>query len=130
MSASISCVTLPVDDLQKSIAFYQGIGLALEDGGAEEDQASFDVDGVSLVLMERSEFSTFSERTGNRPAGRGTSSAIISYFAESKGDVDALIAKVKAAGGQTPGAKDEEWGYAAYFADPDGHVWEVVHHQD
>lgn len=127
MSATISCVTLPVDDLKKSIAFYQGLGLTLEDGGAEEDQATFDLDGVSLVLMERSEFSTFTELTGNRPASRGTSSAIISYITESKGDVDAFIGKVKAAGGQTNGAKDEEWGYAAYFADPDGHVWEVVH---
>lgn len=127
MSATISCVTLPVDDLAKSIAFYQGIGLSLEDGGADEDQATFDVDGVQLVLMERGEFSTFTELTGNRPAARGTSSAIISYLAESKGDVDAFIAKVKSAGGHTNGAKDEDWGYAAYFADPDGHVWEVVH---
>lgn len=127
MSATISCVTLPVDDLAKSIAFYQKLGLALEDGGVEDDQATFDVGGVSLVLMDRGEFSTFTELTGNRPAGRGTSSAIISYIAESKGDVDTFIGKVKAAGGQTNGAKDEEWGYAAYFADPDGHVWEVVH---
>src|SRR5262249_44630847 len=44
MPAAISCVTVPVDDLQKSIAFYRdGLGLAVEE--SDEDHAVFDLDG-------------------------------------------------------------------------------------
>ena len=39
MPAAISCVTFPVDDLQKSIAFYRdGLGLAIEEQDEEHDQ--------------------------------------------------------------------------------------------
>ena len=53
MPAAISCVTVPVDDLQKSIAFYRdGLGLAPEEQDA--DHAAFDLDGVYLVLLAAS----------------------------------------------------------------------------
>ena len=55
MPAAISCVTVPVDDLQKSIAFYRDVlGLTAEE--QDEDHAAFDADGVYFVLLNRSEF--------------------------------------------------------------------------
>jgi predicted lactoylglutathione lyase len=125
MPAAISCVTVPVDDLQKSIAFYQnGLGLTLEE--SDEDSAIFDLDGVSLTLMQRSEFGTYVERLGHRPAARGAAETIISYFTESKGEVDTVMAQVQRAGGQIVAASDEDGVYSGYFTDPDGHTWEVL----
>jgi catechol 2,3-dioxygenase-like lactoylglutathione lyase family enzyme len=79
MPAAISCVTVPVENLQKSIAFYRdGLGLTIEE--QDEEHAALDLDGVYLVLLERSEFGTYVERVGHRPAARGAAETIISYF--------------------------------------------------
>lgn len=125
MPAAISCVTFPVDDLQKSIAFYRdGLGLSLEEN--DEEHASFDIDGTYLVLLDRSEFGTYVEKVGHRPAARGTAESIVSYFAESRADVDAVMNKAKAAGAGITGPSDDDGVYSGYFTDPDGHTWEVI----
>jgi predicted lactoylglutathione lyase len=126
MPAAISCVTVPVDDLQKSLSFYRdGLGLSPEE--QDEDHAAFDLDGVYLVLLNRSDFGVYVESVGHRPAGRGSSEAILSYFADSRQEVDGLIAKAKGAGATVTPAEDDEGVYSGYFTDPDGHVWEVLH---
>lgn len=125
MPAAISCVTFPVDDLQKSLTFYRdGLGLTVEE--SDEEHAAFDLDGVYLVILDRSEFGTYVEKLGHRTAARGTAETIVSYFAESKEDVDAVMAKAKAAGAQVSPASDEDGVYSGYFTDPDGHTWEVL----
>jgi predicted lactoylglutathione lyase len=125
MPVAISCVTVPVDDLQKSLAFYRdGLGLTPEE--QDEDHAAFDVDGVYLVLLNRSDFGVYVESVGHRPAGRGNAEAILSYFADSRADVDAVMAKAKGAGATTSPAEDDEGVYSGYFTDPDGHTWEVL----
>jgi len=45
MPVAISCVTLPVDDLPKSLAFYQNV-MGFQPDEQDEDHAAFDVDGV------------------------------------------------------------------------------------
>jgi predicted lactoylglutathione lyase len=126
MPAAISCVTVPVDDLQKSIAFYRDVlGLTPEEQDA--DHAAFDADGVYLVLLDRSEFGVYVESVGHRPAGRGSAEAILSYFTESREEVDSLLAKAKAGGATVSPAEDDEGIYSGYFTDPDGHTWEVLH---
>lgn len=125
MPAAISCVTIPVDDLQKSLAFYRnGLGLTPEE--ADDDHAAFDLDGVYLVLLDRSEFGVYVETVGARPAARGNAEAILSYFASSREEVDALMAQAKAAGAETTETDDDEGVYSGYFTDPDGHTWEVL----
>lgn len=125
MPAAISCVTVPVENLQKSIAFYRdGLGLAVEE--QDEEHAALDLDGVYLVLLERSEFGTYVERLGHRPAARGAAETIISYFTESKGEVDTVMAQAQKAGAQIIAASDEDGVYSGYFTDPDGHTWEVL----
>lgn len=126
MPVAISCVTLPVDDLQKSMAFYQGVmGFTADE--QDDDHAAFDVDGVYLVLLNRGDFSVYVEGVGHRPAARGQSESILSYFAESTGEVDALIAKAKGAGATVSEAEDDDGVYSGSFTDPDGHVWEVLY---
>jgi len=125
MPAAISCVTVPVDDLQKSLAFYRdGFGLTPEE--QDEDHAAFDLDGVYLVLLNRSDFGVYVESVGHRPAGRGSAETILSYFANSRDEVDQLLNKAKAAGATVSPAEDDEGVYSGYFTDPDGHTWEVL----
>jgi len=126
MPVAISCVTLPVDDLQKSIAFYRD-ALGFSPDEQDEDHAAFDVDGVYLVLLNRSDFGVYVESVGHRTATKGNSESILSYFAESTGEVDAVIAKAKAAGAGASDAEDDEGVYSGCFTDPDGHVWEVLY---
>ncbi len=129
MPAAISCVTFPVDDLQKSIAFYRdGLGFTVEE--QDDEHVAFDADGVYLVLLERSEFGTYVEKVGFRPAARGAAETIISYFAENRGEVDAFMAKAKAAGATVSAASDDDGVYSGYFSDPDGHTWEVLFDQE
>ena len=126
MPVAISCVTLPVDDLQKSLSFYQNV-MGFSPDEQDEDHAAFDVDGVYLVLLNRGDFSVYVEGVGHRPAARGQSESILSHFAESTGEVDALIAKAKGAGAAVSEAEDDDGVYSGSFTDPDGHVWEVLY---
>ncbi|UPT62016.1 MAG: VOC family protein [Hyphomonadaceae bacterium JAD_PAG50586_4] len=126
MPAAISCVTVPVDDLRKSVGFYSALGLTPEE--SDEDSAAFDLDGVYLVLLQRGEFGVYVESVGHGAAAKGSSETILSYFTDSRGDVDALLAKAKAAGaGAVTPAEDDEGSYSGYFTDPDGHIWEVLY---
>jgi len=125
MPAAISCVTVPVDDLQKSIAFYRDV-LGLTPEEQDGDHAAFDADGVYFVLLDRSEFGVYVEGVGHRPASRGNAEAILSYFAESRGEVDALVAKAKGAGATATAPEEDDGVYSGYFTDPDGHTWEVL----
>jgi predicted lactoylglutathione lyase len=125
MPVAISCVTVPVDDLAKSIAFYRdGLGMSPEE--QDEDSAAFDLDGVYLILLNRSEFGVFVESVGHRPAAKGQSESILSYFCGSREEVDAVLNKAKSAGATLSPAEDDEGVYSGYFTDPDGHVWEVM----
>jgi predicted lactoylglutathione lyase len=125
MPAAISCVTVPVDDLQKSIAFYRDV-LGMSPEEQDEDHAVLDADGAYLVLLQRSEFGVYVESVGHRPAGRGSAEAILTYAAGDRGEVDTLIAKAKSAGATVSPAEDDEGLYSGYLTDPDGHTWEVL----
>ena len=122
MPAAISCVTLPVDDVNKSVAFYSAVlGVSPED--RDDDQASFDLDGVFLVVTKRGDFADLVDNA----AGKGSVSAMLSYFADAKGDVDAVLSAAQGAGGSVSAAEDDEGSYSGSFTDPDGHVWEVMY---
>src|SRR5690606_1592973 len=126
MPVAISCVTVPVDDLQKSLAFYRdALGFTPEE--QDGDHAAFDVEGVYLVLLNRGDFGDYVESVGHQPTARGASESILSYFTDTREEVDAVLAKAKAAGATVTDAEDDEGVYSGCFTDPDGHVWEILH---
>jgi predicted lactoylglutathione lyase len=128
MKPKIDFLTLAVNDLSKSIAFYRdGLGFPTE--GVQEgfsDHCLFELErGFSLVLYQRESFVNF---TGNKAQDGKSAGFIISYFAESNEEVDAILnAAIRAGGTQIGQAKEEPWGYTANFADLDGHQWEIAH---
>src|SRR5690606_8145296 len=104
----------------------KALGLTPEE--SDEDSAAFDLDGVYLVLLQRGEFGVYVESVGHGAAGKGSSETIVSYFTDSRGDVDALLAKAKAAGaGAVTPAEDGDGSHSGHFTDPDGHIWEVLY---
>jgi len=129
MKPRINCITLGVDDIARSLAFYRdGLGLPTPDNTNGADHAALALPGgLYLVLVLRAEFAGYTKFTNQTDAQRGTSECILSYFASGKEEVDSILNRIEAAGGAVPDrAKDQPWGYAGFFSDPDGHMWEIV----
>ena len=131
MKHRISCITLGVDDLNKSLAFYRdGLGLETKGifGQEFEDGAVvfFDMnEGLKLALFPRASLA----KDARIPVtARSSSDGSISHNVASKPEVDAIMQKAARAGAKiTDPAHDRFWGgYSGYFQDPDGHLWEIA----
>ncbi|AGN00976.1 glyoxalase/bleomycin resistance protein/dioxygenase [Salinarchaeum sp. Harcht-Bsk1] len=129
MDPSISLVTLGVDDLEESIRFYRdGLGLPLQDREADSDVAFFTLEGTWLSLYPRE---LLAEDATVPDEGPGFSGVTIAHNVETKAEVDETLQEAVDAGGRlVKPAQEVFWGgYSGYFADPDGHVWEVAYPQ-
>lgn len=133
----IHVVTLAVDDLEKSLAFYRRLGLespgvvASEFPGDEEMAAGaiamFELEGgFFLCVFPRAELAKDAKVPVAEP-GSGLFS--IGHAVGSREEVDALLDKAEQAGATvTVRAYDRPFGvYSGYFKDPDGHLWEILH---
>lgn len=125
MTLRLSLVTLGVADVAASTAFYRALGL--EPGGASEAAVTFfDMDGVILALYGRD---ALAEDAGVAAVGGGFSGITLAWNCAGTAEVDAALTLAVAAGGRLikPAEKVFWGGYSGYFADPDGHLWEVAH---
>ena len=136
MSPRIDVITLAVADLEQALDFYrEALGLdspgvtGTQFAGDETQPAGavvmFQLDGeLTLALYPRSELAKDAEIPPG-PAQSGEFS--IGQFVATRTDVDALLARAKAAGATVTAPHDRPWGiYSGYFRDPDGHLWEVI----
>jgi catechol 2,3-dioxygenase-like lactoylglutathione lyase family enzyme len=125
MPIRLAMITLGVADLAAATAFYRRLGL--ETGGGSDAAVSFfDMDGVILGLYPRD---PLADDAGVERGGSGFSGITLAWNRPSPAAVDAALAEAVAAGGRiTRPAQKTFWGgYSGYFADPDGHLWEVAH---
>ncbi|WP_323016877.1 VOC family protein [Castellaniella sp.] len=131
MKPRISVITLAVDDLQRSLVFYRdGLGLATEgiigEQFADGAAAFFDLQpGLKLAVWPRKSLA----KDSGLPLSKASATEIsIGHNVSSRAEVDAVMTQAKAAGAMiVKAAQDTFWGgYAGYFQDPDGHLWEVV----
>lgn len=125
MDGNISLVTLGVEDLAASTAFYEALGWS--NTTASQESVTF-LQGASIVLgLFGREALADDAQIDNEPAGfRGVALAI---NLASEAAVDAYFERAAAAGAH-PQKKPEKvfWGgYSGYFTDPDGHLWEVAY---
>jgi predicted lactoylglutathione lyase len=122
--ARITLVTLGVADVDRSRTFYRSLGW--ETAVDMDDFAVFRTAGSFLALYPIADLSRdIGDDTPTDPPRR---SALAINVASAE-EVDAAIAEALAAGGALLAAPARaEWGgYTGYFADPDGHAWEVAH---
>lgn len=125
MEQRLSVITLGVSDLDRAQRFYQeGLGWTL--GAAEEQIRFFQLNGLILALYPRQ---ALAEDVQLPAAGAGFRAMTLAYCARSREEVDADLQRAMAAGGRlVKPAQEVFWGgYSGYFADPDGHLWEVAH---
>lgn len=131
MKPRIKVITLGVDDLERSLAFYRdGLGLSTKGiiGTEFEDGAVvfFDMnDELILALYPRAALA----KDAKIPAGPPSPSELsIGHVVKSRKEVDALVQQAERAGARvTDPPHDRFWGgYSGYFQDPDGHLWEIA----
>jgi catechol 2,3-dioxygenase-like lactoylglutathione lyase family enzyme len=124
-------VTLGVDDLERSLAFYRdGLGLPTRGIVGREFEygaaAFFELQGgLVLALWPRS---SIAQDTGLLRSPASATELTLGHNVRSAGEVDALMQRAEAAGARIvkPAGPAFWGGYAGYFQDPDGHLWEVA----
>ncbi len=121
----IALVTLGVDDLAKSAAFYEALGLK-RSRASQETIYFYDMDGVVLALFPTG---MLAEDSAVPAEGHGFRRQTLAWNVPDAATVDAAFARVLAAGARgTKSPYKTSWGgYVGHFADPDGHLWEVAH---
>jgi catechol 2,3-dioxygenase-like lactoylglutathione lyase family enzyme len=131
MNPRISLLTLAVSNLERSLAFYRdGLGLPTKGIVGREFEhgavAFFELSGgikLALWAQDNVQHDTGIEKTPLCPTG-----FTIGHNVASRGEVDAVMAAAQRAGAKVAKAAQETFwgGYAGYFQDPDGHVWEIA----
>jgi catechol 2,3-dioxygenase-like lactoylglutathione lyase family enzyme len=131
MHPRVTLITLAVDDLERSLRFYRD-GLGLPTAGivgqefAHGAVAFFDLaQGLKLALWPRA---SLAHDTGLPPGPRSATEFSLAHNVASAQEVDAVMDQARRAGATvTKPAGPTFWGgYAGYFQDPDGHLWEVA----
>jgi hypothetical protein len=131
MRPRITLITLGVDDLERALRFYHdGLGLPTPGIVATEFEhgavAFFDLQaGVKLAIWPRN---SIAHDTGISKSPPSPTEFTLGHNVSSKEEVDAVMEQARNAGAKiVKRAHDTFWGgYAGYFQDPDGHVWEVA----
>ena len=135
MKPRITVVTLGVENLERAFKFYSEglgfpskgiIGTEFENGAV----AFFDLaSGIKLAVWPRT---SLSHDTGLTQGTPNPTEFSLGHNVASKEEVDGVMEKATAAGATiVKAAQNTFWGgYAGYFQDPDGHLWEVVWNPD
>ena len=131
MKPRISVLTLGVADLERSVAFYRdGLGLPTEGIVGREFEhgavAFFDLSGgLKLAIWAQDDIS---HDTGLPKHPVSSTAITIGHNVGDRKDVDDVIKAACAAGAEIVKTPQSTFygGYAGYFRDPDGHLWEIV----
>lgn len=116
-------VSLPVADLDASIAFYRALGFTQNRHFSDENSACMLwSEAIYVMLLSHAKWRTFTQRPFP-PAG--TSASMLSLAMESRDAVDAMNHAAALHGGQADAnpAEDRGFMYSRDLADPDGHLW-------
>lgn len=120
-------VNLPVEDLERSKAFYTALGYTLNPTFSNDDGACVVIsEHIFVMVLRKPFFQTFI----SKPIAdtQATAAVINALSATSREAVDAQLEKALKAGGTEPQPpRDYGFMYQRSFQDPDGHLWEVAH---
>jgi catechol 2,3-dioxygenase-like lactoylglutathione lyase family enzyme len=124
MEPRLSLVTLGVSDVARARAFYEALGFRASSASSGE-VVFFQAGGLALALFSRESLACDAGLPGE---GGGFSGIALAHNVRSQEDVAGVLGEAEAAGGRiVKPAQDAAWGgRTGYFADPDGHLWEVA----
>ena len=123
----LTVITLGVSDMRASIAFYEALGFARKFRATGEAVAFFDTGGTVLGLFPGIELAAGCHAAGSAAAaGVSRIDAGLELRHRRRGRCGAGVRDLKGASLLKPAHETDYGGYSGYFADPDGHPWEVV----
>ena len=126
MDRRISIVTLGVRSVAEARRFYERLGWRASSASQGDDVAFFQLNGMALSLFGRK---ALAEDARVKEPAPGFSGVSLAQNLHSPDAVDAAFAQAIAAGATALKPPETAFwgGYSGYFADPDGHVWELAH---
>lgn len=124
MDQRISLITLGVTDMERSARFYDDMGWRRVE--TQDGVIAYDLIGGTLGLYP---IEALAKDLGLAVSELGTGRATLGYNCREKREVAQVLAAAEHAGGRIlKAAEDVFWGgHHGYFADIDGHIWEVAH---
>ena len=124
MQQRMSLVTLGVAEIARSRRFYETLGFKAS-SVSNDDVVFIQMGCIALALYGREALAADANLP---PGGSGFGGITLAYNTRSREEVDAVLAEARQAGARIlKQAQDVFWGgYSGYFADPDGHLWEVA----
>jgi len=122
MEQRVSLITLGTRDMTAQATFYESLGWARVD--SPDGVIAFDLIGQTLGLYP---LEALAKDIGVAVSDLGRGAATLGYNVREKAEVAALLNQAETAGGRVlKPAQDVFWGgHSGYFADPEGHIWEV-----
>ena len=129
MKSKISIICLGVSDLERSRLFYEELGLKTHNFDPAQGVVFFNMEGTWLELFPKSELAKDAGVVETAVATTDFRGVTLAHNEPTKDGVDRVMAEALAAGAKlVKQPQDVFWGgYSGYFADPDGHLWEVAY---
>jgi len=132
MKPRITLLTIAVDDLERSLKFYRDglgfptkgiVGRDFEQGAVAFFQLQ---EGLKLAVWPRD---SLAHDVGLTKSPNSPTDFSIGHNVASEGEVDAVMERARKAGAKIakPARRTFWGGYAGYFQDPDGHLWEIAY---
>jgi predicted lactoylglutathione lyase len=124
MEHRVSLITLGVADIPRARAFYQQLGW---EGQETQETVFIQAGGMALVLWGRDKLARDCGIADDQPSG--FSGVVLAHNVRSDAEVDQVVAAAEGAGATVTKAPARTFygGYAGYFMDLDGHVWEIAY---
>ena len=120
-------VNLPVEDLERSKAFYEALGFRNEPKFTNDAAAAMVLsDTIVVMLLTKPFYSTFTSKP--IADARSSSAVLLCISCESPAEVDQLTDAAGSNGGKADVGPKQDMGfmYGRSFEDPDGHIWEPM----
>ncbi len=124
MDQRISLITLGVANVGRARRFYEQLGWR---GQEVDETVFFQAGGMAVVLWGRGKLAD--DGGLNDRGSDGFGGVALAQNVRSREEVDQILAVAERAGARVTKPAEETFygGYAGYFTDPDGHVWEIAH---
>ena len=120
-------VNLPVVDVARSTAFYEAIGCTKDERFSNEMASAMQLsDEIMFMILSHDFFKTFTPKA--IADAKATTEVLLCISRESRAEVDAIVERAAAAGGQADVRPVQDMGfmYSRAFEDPDGHMFEPM----
>jgi predicted lactoylglutathione lyase len=120
-------VNLPVADLPRSVAFYETVGAKMNPMFSDQTAACMVFsETIHVMLLTHEKWATFTDRA--IPDAHKTAQVLLCLSEDSRAAVDAVVERATQAGGQADPSAKQDYGfmYSRSYADPDGHIWEIM----